>query len=90
MQSQRVYGKDETINHQLTSTEPALHTTVNVCEQGHIWQPTIIIGYFQCVQCHTLAACYLCVSKLRSKPLVGVCQQHQHLCASQAKQEVLA
>ena len=90
MQSQRIYGKDETMNHHLTSAEPPLEITTNVCEQSHEWQPTIIIGYFQCLQCRTLAVCHLCVSKMRGKPLVGVCQQHQHLRAPQTKQEVLA
>ncbi len=90
MQSQRAYEKDETMNHQLTSAEPTLQTTVDMCDQGHAWQPTIIIGYFQCSQCNTLAACHICVSKMRGKPLVGVCQQHQHLCVPQTLQEVLA
>src|SRR5712692_8835746 len=89
-QSQQVYGKDEIINHQLISAELTLQTTANVCEQGHAWQPTIIIGYYHCSQCNTLAACHFCVSKLRGKPLVGVCQQHQHLRTPQIKQEVLA
>ncbi len=90
MQSQRVYGKDETMNHQLTSAERALEITANVCDQGHAWQPTIIIGYFHCLRCHTFAACRICVSKMRGKPLVGVCQQHQHLHSPQTSQEVLA
>jgi len=90
MQSQRVYGKDEFRNHQMTSTERALEITVNMCDQGHDWQPTIIIGYFQCLRCNTLAACCICVSKMRGKPLVGVCRQHQHLCILETHQEVLA
>ena len=90
MQSQRVYEKDEAINHQLISAELTLQTTANVCEQGHAWQPTIIIGYFHCVRCFTLAACRICVSKVRGKPLVGVCQQHQHLHTPETQQEVLA
>jgi len=76
-------------NEQLPVVEPTVETTVNTCPQGHAWQPTIIIGYFHCSQCNTLAACHLCVSKLRGKPLVGVCQQHQH-CTSEIEQEVLA
>ncbi|HLQ30846.1 MAG TPA: hypothetical protein VK140_16550 [Ktedonobacteraceae bacterium] len=77
-------------NEQLPVVEPATETTVNACTQGHAWQPTIIIGYFHCVRCNALAACRICVSKMRGKPLVGVCQQHQHLCAPVIKQEVLA
>ncbi len=78
------------MNERLTSDGPISQTTVNTCTQGHEWRPTIIIGYFHCVRCHTLAACHVCVSKMRGKPLVGMCQQHQHLRIPETHQEVLA
>ncbi len=60
------------------------------CSRGHTWHPTIIIGYFQCAGCLALAACRICAPRLRGKPLVGVCQQHQHLHAHQTGEEVLS
>jgi hypothetical protein len=90
MYSQHVYGKEEDKHPPLTSTEPVLPTPIGGCEHGHVWQPTIILGYFQCGRCQTLAVCGICVSKRRGKPLVGVCRQHQHLRSTDTHQEVLA
>ena len=78
------------MNEQRTSAGLALETMVDTCYQGHAWQPTIILGYFQCSRCSALAACHSCVSNLRGQPLVGVCQQHQHLGTPETRQEVLA
>ena len=78
------------MNEPLTSAVPIVETMVNPCDQGHEWQPTIILGYFHCSRCSTVAACRICVSKIRGKPLVGVCQQHQYLGAPTTGQEVLA
>jgi hypothetical protein len=90
MHSQHVYGKDEIRDPHLTSADPVLPTPPSGCEQGHAWQPTIILGYFSCARCQTLAACHLCVAKIRGKPLVGVCRHHQHLRTTDTYQEVLA
>ena len=49
------------------------------CVQGHFWQPTIFLGYFQCAHCKKLAACQACVSKVRSKALIGYCRAHLSL-----------
>ena len=78
------------MNEQRTAVGPIVETIVDECTQGHTWHPTIIIGYFQCAKCHTLAACRICAPKLRGHPLVGVCQQHLHLRTPETKQEVLA
>ncbi len=78
------------MNYQGTFAGPVVETMAQACEPGHTWQPTIIIGYFQCSRCSTLAACHLCVSKVRGKPLLGVCQQHQHLSIPTTQQEVLS
>ena len=78
------------MNEHRTAAELALPQVVNLCDQGHTWQPTIIVGYFQCLQCNAFAACRICVSKVRGKPLVGVCQQHRHLRTPETEQEVLA
>ncbi len=59
------------------------------CAQGHHWQPTIFLGYFQCAHCKKLAACSACVSKVRGKALSGYCQAHQHLRTPETAQEVL-
>ena len=64
-------------------------SSVNTCVQGHDWQPTIIIGYFQCTGCQKLAACQACVSKVRGKALVGYCRAHQSLRGIETTQEVL-
>jgi hypothetical protein len=59
------------------------------CSQRHSWQPTIIIGYFQCTCCGALAACQVCVSKVRGKAMIGYCPVHQHLRTAETTQEVL-
>ena len=73
------------------SLGPQNGSSTHPCTQGHEWQPTMIIGYFQCIRCHTLAACHACVSKVRGQgTLVGTCQAHQHLESFQMlPQEVL-
>ena len=78
------------MNKQRTSVVPIVETMSSLCEQGHEWQPTIIIGYFHCSRCDALAACTICVPKLRGKPLAGVCQQHRHHSNFESEQEVLA
>jgi hypothetical protein len=62
---------------------------IPLCAQGHDWQPTVIIGHFQCARCHTLAACRACVAKVRSRALGGYCQTHLSLRSSDTEQEVL-
>jgi hypothetical protein len=69
--------------------EQALQEHAPSCGQGHDWQPTIIIGYFQCARCSKLAACKVCVSKVRGRALVGYCQTHQQLRTPDSEQEVL-
>ncbi len=64
-------------------------SSVNTCIQGHDWQPTIIIGYFQCTRCQKLAACQACVSKVRGRTLVGYCRAHKSLRSAETTQEVL-
>ncbi len=59
------------------------------CAQGHAWQSTIILGYFQCAHCKKLAACQACVSKVRSKALIGYCRAHLSLRTPVTSQEVL-
>ena len=73
----------------LPITEQAVLRHVYSCDHGHDWQPTIILGYFQCARCHRLAACTACVSRVRGKALPGFCQQHQPLRTSDTEQEVL-
>ena len=74
---------------QHTFPEQARQEHIPLCGQGHDWQPTIIIGYFQCVHCSKLAACKVCISTVRGKPLLGYCQTHQHLRTPETEQEVL-
>lgn len=69
--------------------EQALQEHAPSCGQGHEWQPTIIIGYFLCARCSKLAACKVCVSKVRGRALVGYCQTHQQLRTPDSEQEVL-
>ncbi len=76
-------------NQQHIFAEQALQEHAPSCCQGHDWQPTIIIGYFQCASCSKLAACKVCVSKVRGGALVGFCQAHQQLRTSDSEQEVL-
>jgi hypothetical protein len=75
-------------NQQLPFAEHGLHEYAPLCSQGHAWQPTIILGYFQCARCNTLAACKVCVSKVRGKAMIGYCQAHQHLRIPETEQEV--
>ena len=74
-----------------THTEPAVPTTQTLAcsTMGHAWQPTIILGYFQCRRCHTLAACVACVSKVRGNALPGYCPTHRHLWSCQTAWEIL-
>jgi hypothetical protein len=67
----------------------AEHEPTPSCAQGHHWQPTIFLGYFQCAHCKKLAACSACVSQVRGKALIGYCQAHQHLRTLETAQEVL-
>ena len=76
-------------NQQYTFAERALQEHAPSCGQGHDWQPTIIIGYFQCARCSKLAACRVCVSRVRGKAMIGYCQAHQHLRTPEMEQEVL-
>jgi hypothetical protein len=76
-------------NQQHTFAEGACSCNAPSCGQGHDWQPTIIIGYFQCTRCSKLAACKFCVSKVRGKAVIGYCQAHQHMRAPEMEQEVL-
>ena len=74
----------------LTRTEPTAPANADSCDTaGHVWQPTIILGYFQCARCSTLAACVACVSRVRSKALPGYCQAHRQLRSREMQQEVL-
>lgn len=75
------------VNQQCIFAESTPRTMVTVCNQGHGWQPTVILGYFQYLRYKTLAACRICVSKVRGKPLVGFCQQH--LSTPEITEEVL-
>lgn len=74
---------------QRTTGLSTVETMMNLCKQGHEWHSTII-GYFQCSRYLALAACHLCVSKVRGHPLVGVCQQHRGAGTPKADQEALA
>ncbi|HJT58440.1 MAG TPA: hypothetical protein VJ761_18180 [Ktedonobacteraceae bacterium] len=56
---------------------------------GHVWEPTIILGYFLCHRCNKLAACVACVAKVRGKAIHGYCQAHRHLRTCETEQEVL-
>lgn len=76
-------------NQQFTFAEHPLQRHTPSCGQGHDWQPTIIIGYFQCTRCSKLAACKVCVSKVRGKAMIGYCQAHQRLRTPETEQEVL-
>ncbi len=76
-------------NQQSTFVEHAFQELAPSCGQGHDWQPTIIIGYFQCTGCSKLAACKTCVSKVRGKAIIGYCQAHQYQRTTEAGQEVL-
>ena len=76
-------------NQQHTFAEQASQEHALLCGQGHAWQPTMIIGYFQCAHCSKLAACTVCVSKVRGKAMIGYCQAHQHLRTPETEQEVL-
>jgi hypothetical protein len=76
-------------NQQHAFAEQALQKPAPACGQGHDWQPTIIIGYFQCARCSKLAACKACVSTVRGRALVGYCQAHQQLRTPDSEQEVL-
>lgn len=75
------------VNQQCIFAESTVGTMVTVCNQGHGWQPTVILGYFQCLRCKILAACRIRVSKVRGKPLAGFCQQH--LSTPETTEEVL-
>ena len=74
---------------QVTFAERVLPEHTPSCGQGHAWQPTIIIGYYMCARCSKLAACKVCVSKVRGKAMIGYCQAHQHLRTPEMEQEVL-
>ncbi|MBV9259106.1 MAG: hypothetical protein JO215_13915, partial [Ktedonobacteraceae bacterium] len=64
----------------MSTAQQALQKLLRSCSyQGHDWQPTIIVGYFQCPRCKALAACYVCVPRPRGNPKSGLCAQHQHL-----------
>ena len=76
-------------NQQHAFAEQVVHEQAPSCGQGHDWQPTIIIGYFQCARCSKLAACKACVSTVRGRALVGYCQRHQQLRTLDSEQEVL-
>ena len=76
-------------NQQHTFVEHALQEHAPSCGQGHDWQPTIIIGYFQCVHCSKLAACKVCVSKVRGRATIGYCKRHQQLRTPETEHEVL-
>jgi hypothetical protein len=73
----------------LPCAEQAVQEHAPSCDKGHDWHPPIILGYFQCVLCHRLAACTVCVSKVRGKALSGYCRAHQHLRTPEMEQEVL-
>ena len=74
----------------LTHAEPAMQANAHAYKTaGHAWQPTIILGYFQCSHCSELAACVVCVSKVRGKALPGYCQAHRQLITCEMEQEVL-
>ncbi|HJT59421.1 MAG TPA: hypothetical protein VJ761_23130 [Ktedonobacteraceae bacterium] len=73
-----------------THVEPAVQPHAPACSTvGHLWHPTIILGYFQCSRCSTLAACVACVAKVRGKALPGYCQAHRHLRTCEMEWEVL-
>ena len=76
-------------NQQHTFAEQASQVLAPSCAQGHDWQPTIIIGYFQCARCSKLAVCKVCASKVRGKAMIGYCQAHQHMRTPETEQEVL-
>ncbi len=76
-------------NQQHACAEQIVQEQASSCRQGHDWQPTIIIGYFQCTRCSKLAACKACVSTVRGRALVGYCQRHQYLRTPDSEQEVL-
>ena len=76
-------------NQQLEFPEQTLQEHALSCNHGHDWQPTIILGYFQCARCKKLAACKACVSKVRGKAMIGYCRAHQHLRTPDTEQEVL-
>jgi hypothetical protein len=76
-------------NQQYTFAERALQEHAPSCGQGHDWQPTIIMGYFQCTRCSKLAACRVCVSKVRGKAMIGYCQAHQDPRNPEMAQEAL-
>jgi hypothetical protein len=59
------------------------------CDERHDWRPTIILGYFQRACCNRLAACKVCISKVRGKAAIGYCRTHQHLRTPETEQEVL-
>ena len=73
----------------LPITEQAVQKHVPSCDHRHDWQPTIILGYFQCARCHRLAACTACISRVRGKALLGYCRAHQHLRTPGTEREVL-
>ena len=73
----------------LPFSEQAVQEHTPSCDHGHDWQPSIILGYFQCARCHQVAACTACVSKVRSRAITGYCRAHQHLRTSGTEQEVL-
>jgi hypothetical protein len=77
------------MNNQPIPAEPPFKKGSNACTQGHAWQPTIILGYFQCACCSRLAACKVCVSRVRGKAMIGYCQAHQHLRTPDNEEEVL-
>ncbi len=82
-------------------SQPSLTVSVAACamstppspscdKDGHDWQLTMIIGYFKCTLCDTLAACQACVSKVRGRAMVSTCRVHLHLSTSNHEhQEVL-
>ena len=74
----------------LTREDPSVQPHAPTCGTlGHLWQPTIILGYFLCCRCNQLAACVACVSKVRGKAIRGYCQAHRHLRTCETEQEVL-
>ena len=77
------------MNYQLTAAEAAFQKSVNACDQSHAWQPTIMFVSVQCRRWTALASWIMRVSKVRGKPVVGVCQRHRHLNISETEEEVL-
>lgn len=77
------------MNYQLAAAEAAFPKRVDACDQSYVWQPIIMFVSVQCRRLTTLVSWIMCVSRVRGKPLVGVCQWHHYLNISETEEEVL-